>query len=189
MTTVTIRPVTSEDWAFVERLFGSRGACGGCWCMHWHAPSGAKAWEAMKGEPNRRALRSMIEDGECHAVIALDGAEPVGWCKAGPIGSLQRLRRSRKLWRDDMADWAIVCFFIKPTHRGLGLAPKLLSAAADLSFDRGARSVEGYPSVPAKARMPAVFAWCGVPAVFEAAGFHSLPIDAGARRIYRLDRR
>ena len=29
------KPLTPETWSDFERLFGSRGACGGCWCMLW----------------------------------------------------------------------------------------------------------------------------------------------------------
>ena len=184
---LVIRPVTAKDWSLVEQLFGDRGACGGCWCMHWHAPPGNAAWDRMKGEPNRAALKAMVEQGECPAVIAVDGGVPVGWCRVGPVTSFEKLARSRKLWRETMADWAIVCLFVASSHRGRGLASRLVREAASLAFASGASSVEGYPSVPSSGRMPPAFAWTGVPEIFEAAGFAQLPHDAGARRIYRLD--
>lgn len=155
--------------------------------MHWHAPPGIASWEAQKGDGNRAALKAMIESGTCPAVVAVEEGKPVGWCRLGPAGSFARLRRSRKLWRDDRADWAIVCFFIAASHRGRGLSVRLVRVGTALAFRSGARSVEGYPSVPRSARMPAAFAWTGVPGIFEAAGFTRLPLDAGARRIYRMD--
>jgi len=188
MDELLIRPVTANDWPLVERLFGQRGACGGCWCMHWHAPSSAKAWENMKGEGNRASLEAMIEDGECHAVIALADSEPVGWCRFGPANTFQKLERSRKLWREGMADWSVVCFFVAASHRGHGVASALLSEAAQTAFRHGARSIEGYPSVPKSGVIPAAFAWTGVPKVFEAAGFTAVAYDAGARRIYKCER-
>jgi hypothetical protein len=36
--------------------------------------------------------------------------------------------------------------------------------------------------------MPAAFAWTGVPAVFEAAGFEPLARELGARPIYSRER-
>jgi GNAT superfamily N-acetyltransferase len=186
---LVVRAVQTGDWPLIEQLFGPRGACGGCWCMHWHAPPGAAAWELMKGEPNRTALKAMMDGGNCPAVIAIERGKPVGWCRLGPAEAFEKLRRSRKLWRDGIADWVIVCFFVAASHRGRGVSTRLLKEATELAFASGARSVEGYPGVPRSGRMPAAFAWTGVPAIFEAVGFKPLPVDAGARRIYRLERR
>jgi GNAT superfamily N-acetyltransferase len=185
---IDVRPLTADDWPLVEALFGRQGACGGCWCQYWHAPPGEAAWTAAKGEPNRRRLQATIEEGSCAAVVALAGDEPVGWCRLGATAEFPRLLRSRKLRRDNMADWAVVCFYIAPSARGAGVATRLLDRAARLAFERGARSVEGYPAVPRSGRLPGPFAWTGVPALFEAAGFTPLPHDAGSRRVYRRER-
>jgi hypothetical protein len=53
---VEVRELASSDWPVIEGLFGSKGACGGCWCMWWRVPQGGQWWEAAKGEPNRRAF-------------------------------------------------------------------------------------------------------------------------------------
>jgi hypothetical protein len=29
------KELTPDRWSDVEALFGTRGACGGCWCMLW----------------------------------------------------------------------------------------------------------------------------------------------------------
>ena len=29
----TIEPLTVENWHHFEELFGTKGACGNCWCM------------------------------------------------------------------------------------------------------------------------------------------------------------
>ena len=31
----TFKALTIDSWNDFERLFGERGACGGCWCMYW----------------------------------------------------------------------------------------------------------------------------------------------------------
>lgn len=45
---IEVRDLGAADRPFVERLFGSNGACGGCWCMHWRTPKGAD-WQHEKG--------------------------------------------------------------------------------------------------------------------------------------------
>ena len=176
-----------DDWPLVERLFGARGACGGCWCLHWHAPPGTAAWLGAKGEPNRKALQRQLLSGECHAVLAVRGEAPLAWCRTGPVASFPRLLRSRKLIRGDMADWAVVCFFVSPAERGKGLSGPLIEAAVAYAASHGARSIEAYPVVPKRDSVPAPFAWTGVPRMFEATGFEPVPHDAGGRRIYRKE--
>jgi len=31
---LTFRPLTRARWRDLEKLFGERGACAGCWCMY-----------------------------------------------------------------------------------------------------------------------------------------------------------
>jgi len=156
--------------------------------MHWDAPPGAGVWEAMKGEPNRRRLEAAIKGGTCEALLMLRGDIPVGWVRLGPAGAFARLRRSRLLWRAEMADWAILCFYLAPAERRRGHLARLIEAAAAHAFARGARSIEGYPVVAAGRAMAPAFAWTGFPAAFEAAGFRPVDHPSGARRIYRRDR-
>jgi len=68
---VVLREIGPKDWPLIVELFGSRGACGGCWCMHWRREKGGQAWEQAKGEPNRRAFRKLVESGQAHGIIAL----------------------------------------------------------------------------------------------------------------------
>jgi hypothetical protein len=51
---LSFHPLTAERWPDLEKLFGERGACGGCWCMAWRLPRAE--WEAGRGEPHKRAL-------------------------------------------------------------------------------------------------------------------------------------
>ena len=48
------RTIGSCDREAIEALFGERGACAGCWCMHWRLERGGQLWRAMQGEPNKR---------------------------------------------------------------------------------------------------------------------------------------
>ena len=184
---LTTRSLKRDDWPVVERLFGRNGACGGCWCMWWRVPKGGKTWEQVKGERNRQAFRRPVTKGNVHAVLAFIGDEPVGWCSFGPRREFGRLERARSLKRDwSDGTWSIVCFFIPSRWRGRGIATRLLAKAAECSFALGAREVEGYPVVPQKpsTAIPAAFAWTGVPALFESAGFKRIRRPAGNRPIY-----
>jgi GNAT superfamily N-acetyltransferase len=182
-----VRVLQSDDWALVARLFGVRGACGGCWCMWWRVPRGGKTWHAAKGRPNREAFRRLVKAGKVHAVLALAGNEPVGWCSFGPRRTFPRLERVRALKREVPADtWSIVCFYIPAAWRGYGVARRLLEAATARALALGAREVEGYPVVPRdpEQAVPAAFAWTGVPALFEKADYHELPRAGTSRPIF-----
>jgi GNAT superfamily N-acetyltransferase len=187
VSTLTVRPLQEDDWPTIEQLFGPNGACGGCWCMWWRVPQGGKLWDRMKGTKNRDAFRKLVEDGEVHAVIAFRGEEPVGWCSFGPRRSYPRLERVRALRRDWPEDtWSILCFYIPTAWRRRGVARLLLKAATARAFKLGAREIEGYPVVTSDSTgmMPAAFAWTGVPALFEAAGYKALHNQDGRRRVF-----
>ena len=182
-----LRPLEPTDWPLVEHLFGSNGACGGCWCMHWRVERGGKAWDNLKGDPNRRSLKALVETGEVYAILASLGDLPVGWCSFGPATSFPRLKNSRALARPRSDGvWSVICFYIPSKYRRLGLATRLLGAARERAFALGASEVEGFPVDPQSPEIPvpAAFAWTGVTAMFDAAGFRPVPRPDRARVIY-----
>jgi GNAT superfamily N-acetyltransferase len=186
-----IRPLERGDWRAVERLFGANGACGGCWCMWWRVEKGGQSWRAAQGATNRARFAKLVKRGAVHAMIAYEDDEPIGWCSFGPHASFPRFQSVRVL-RHEVSDetWSIVCFFIPAGQRGKGLATRLLEASTKRAFALGARVIEAYPVVPpaSSERMPAAFAWTGVPAVFEAAGYERIARPAGLRPIYTVER-
>jgi GNAT superfamily N-acetyltransferase len=172
-----VRPLAPDDWPILLRLFGDKGACGGCWCMLWRLERGGKLWEEVKGAKNRNALKRLIEQGRVHAMLALSESEPVGWCSFGPRASFPRIGRSRVLRRaSPEGTWSIICFFIPAPWRWQGVATLLLRAATERAFALGASEIEGYPVKPkdSPARVPAAFASTGVPALFREAGYEEL---------------
>jgi GNAT superfamily N-acetyltransferase len=159
--------------------------------MWWRVPKGGKAWEEAKGARNRTRFRKLFRAGEVHGVLAFSGDEPVGWCSLGPRDSFPRLQTVKAL-RGEAPEgtWAIVCFFIPSRWRGRGVATALLRAAKLLAFERGARIVEGYPVVPSKPpeKVPAAFAWTGVPELFARTGFRQVVRSETTRPIFRVRR-
>jgi GNAT superfamily N-acetyltransferase len=179
-----IHPLTPERWDDFERLFGARGACGGCWCMWWRLS--AREFEAGKGEANRRAMRALVEGGAVPGLLAFDGEQPVGWCAVAPRGEYGRLARSRTLAPvDDRPVWSVVCFFVARAWRGRSVGRRLLEAAVDHVRASGGRTVEGYAVEPKKERMPDVFAYHGPLSLFLACGFEEVARRSETRPIVR----
>jgi GNAT superfamily N-acetyltransferase len=155
--------------------------------MWWRVPRGGKLWAEMKGKKNRAAFRKLVENGDVHAVLAFHGDKPVGWCSFGPRRSYSRLERVKAFKRNWPEDtWSILCFYIPAPWRGHGVAERLLKEATSRAFQLGAHEVEGYPVMPPKppASIPGAFAWTGVPAMFDAAGYRETPGQTGHKRVF-----
>ncbi|HSN90987.1 MAG TPA: GNAT family N-acetyltransferase [Anaeromyxobacteraceae bacterium] len=180
---LSVRPVTPARWPDLERLFGPRGACAGCWCMWWRLPRAR--WVAGKGEGNRRALRRMVEGGVVPGLIAYRGGEPVGWVAVEPRDAYPGLDRSRTLARlDDRPVWSVPCFFVARAHRGTGVTRALLDAAVRHARGRGARIVEGYP-VEYRGGVADDWVFTGAPSTFRKAGFREVARRSPTRPVFR----
>jgi GNAT superfamily N-acetyltransferase len=181
---VSIHPVTPERWPDLERLFGERGACAGCWCMYWRLPR--RELDRQKGEGNRRALRRLVRDGPAPGLIAYVAGEPVAWCAVGPRDGYPTLNRSRVLKPVDARPvWSVVCFFVQRGARGRGLTPALLRAAAAFARRNGADLLEGYPVDPGGRPYPPTFAYTGLLSAFRRAGFREAARRSPTRPIMR----
>ena len=181
-----IRPLSAELWPAFEELFGANGACGGCWCMVWRVQS--KEWDARKGSRNKQSMRRLVKAGPPPGVLAIAGGKAVGWCAVAPRSDYVRLETSRAMRPvDDEPVWSVSCFFIARGFRRKGLSVKLLRGAVDLARKHGAKIVEGYPVIPSKDKVPDVFAWTGMLATFEKAGFREVHRWLPNRPIMRID--
>ena len=179
-----IAAATPSKWADIEKLFGERGACGGCWCMFWRIPR--KQYEADKGSPNKKSLRQIVASGQKPGIIAYAGKEPIGWCAVAPREHYVGLERTRVLKPvDDQPVWSISCLFVKKEYRRQGVSAELLRGAVDLAKRQGAKIVEGYPVEPSMQNMPAPFLWLGIPSAFIAAGFEEVARRSKSRPIMR----
>ncbi|UCF79591.1 MAG: GNAT family N-acetyltransferase [Candidatus Eiseniibacteriota bacterium] len=179
------RPLSTEEWGHFEKLFGERGACGGCWCMWWRLRQ--REFESQKGEGNRRAMKRIVASGRIPGLLAFHRGMPVGWCSLAPREEFVRLEHSRILKPvDDRPVWSVVCFFVSKDYRRRGVSGRLLEAAVRYVKRRGGKIVEGYAVEPKKVRMPDLFAYHGLSCVFRDAGFKEVARRSPSRPIMRL---
>ncbi len=177
-------PLTPDRWADFESLFGERGACGGCWCMHWRLTHAD--YERQKGEANKQAMKALVASGEVPGLLAYADGRPVAWCAVAPRAAYPRLHRSRILKPvDDTPVWSVVCFFVDKACRHQGVSVRLLHAVCGYVKDRGGAVVEGYPVEPKKETMPPAFAWTGLASAFVQAGFQECARRSETRPIMR----
>lgn len=165
-----IYPLDDSRWNDFEKLFGKRGACGGCWCMAWRLK--ASEFNRQKGEGNKLAMHSLVKQNEQIGLLAYVDGEPVGWCAVAPRENYPRLENSR-VWKrvDDNPVWSISCFFIAKAFRRKGLSLELVKGAISFCKANQVKIIESYPVVPYSEKIPDSFAWTGFPDIFEKAGF------------------
>ena len=164
------KPLTPGTWDDFEKLFGPRGACGGCWYMLWRMKN--RDFEATKGEGTKRKIRALVTGGKSPGIIAYEGGVPVGWCSLGPRADFIRLETSRILAPvDDLPVWSITCLVVEKKHRRQGISTYLVQSALAFAKGQGAEILEAYPIIPKKDKVPDVFAWNGIYSTFKELGF------------------
>jgi GNAT superfamily N-acetyltransferase len=180
--TVAVEPLTPARWPDLEALIGPNGV-GGCWCMWWR--QSAREFETLGGEPNRRSLKALVDQGRPTGLLAYEDGTPVGWVSVAPRADFGRLNRSPKLFPvDDEPVWSVVCFYVTPRRRGSGVASALLDAAVAAAAAAGAAVVEAYPIDPGEGRAASAGAYTGLLGMFLAAGFEEV-VRRGGRPIVR----
>jgi GNAT superfamily N-acetyltransferase len=183
---LTFHPLTADRWDDFEKLFGERGACGGCWCRVWR--QSRKEFEANKGAGNKAAMKAIVKKNAVPGILAYSDGEPIGWCAIAPRECYVTLERSRVLKAvDDVPVWSISCLFIAKPFRGQRVSIELIKAAVRFAREQGAKVVEGYPVEPKKEKMPDVFAWTGVSSAFLQAGFAEHHRGSPTRPIMRIN--
>jgi GNAT superfamily N-acetyltransferase len=184
--TLEFHALTADRWPDLERLFGPRGACGGCWCMWFRLRR--SQFIKQKGPSNKRAFKKIVCAGEVPGLLAYVGDEPIGWCAVAPREEFEVLGRSRVLKPvDDRPVWSAVCFFVAKGFRRQGVTTELLKAAAKHARKNGATILEGYPVEARKGVMPDAFAYSGLPGAFRKAGFVEVARRSATRPIMRLE--
>jgi len=180
------RPLGRDNWADFDRLFGPRGAYGGCWCMWWRCSR--REFEAHQGEGNKARFHALVAAGLPTGIIAYRENAPIGWCAVAPRADLISLNRSRVLKAlDDRPVWSITCLFVERSQRRQGIAQGLVLAALDFVRQHGGSCVEAYPTVVGKSDAPPVSSYMGTPSLFERAGFRLVASPSAKKQIWRCE--
>jgi GNAT superfamily N-acetyltransferase len=183
-------PLTRATWPDFEALFGSNGACGGCWCMTNRIPRAQ--YVQQQGSANKRAMKKLVDSGRVPGILAFDGRECVGWCSIEPMESFPPLLRSRIAKPlDGRPAWRVSCLFVRKDARSRGVSSALLKAAVAHARKQGARIVEGFPVEPRKGatKLPPPFVWTGIASAFTRAGFREVARRSATRPYMRHERR
>lgn len=189
MARFTFKEIRDDRWSDFEALFGSSGACGGCWCQSWRVPQGGKLWQETKGKKAHQLTKQLILSNQMTGLLAYEGDKPVGWCSYGPRVVFPRLERMKAYRRDDTEGvWSVNCFFIPKEYRRKGLSRQMLTAALKFMKKRRVRVVEAYPVPPTLdgSKLPGAFVWTGPLSIFEKAGFEIVQRLSYSRPLVRL---
>jgi GNAT superfamily N-acetyltransferase len=188
--TLRVRELRRSDWPHIKALFGSNGACGGCWCMSWRITPHGKTWQNATGDPNRRAFKQLVESGKAHGILAFVDTQSVGWCAFGLRTDFPHTESAKAYRRSDIRGvWSINCFFIHKTYRDQGVASALAEAAIKAIKKRKGKIIEAYPAPLTKAgdKLPATFVWTGPEVLFQRLGFVEVQRLSYSRPLYRLE--
>lgn len=141
---ITVEPLSEANWPALEDLFGPSGASSGCWCMYPRL--GPSYWKRPR-EENRADLHRLASTTPSPGLLAFEGDLCVGWCQVAPRADLAWINQ-RPMYgpaSDDQAVWAIPCFFVRRSHRHLGVTDALLAAAIPHAREAGATILEACP--------------------------------------------
>lgn len=168
---LTFEPLGKENWFHFENLFGTKGACGNCWCMSFRLTK--SDFDAGKEEDgNKNAMRALVEKNKPTGLMAFYQGIPIAWCALAPREDFLKLEKSRVHKRiDDQEVWSIPCFYIAKEFRRMGVSVALLKGAIDYASSQGIRVLEAYPSQPTTEKLPDAFLWIGHVSSFQKAGF------------------
>jgi GNAT superfamily N-acetyltransferase len=179
---LTIRPLTPDQWAALENLFGENGACNGCWCMYWRIGS---AYRRRPREQNKAAFREVVQRGPPPGLLAFDRDVAVGWCQLTPRAALPWLDRPWRLRRvDDLPVWSLSCLYVRKGHRRQGVTTALIAAALQAAKRANAPALEAYPF---DADVSPSASGTGYASTFARAEFRTVARRAPPRPIMRHD--
>jgi GNAT superfamily N-acetyltransferase len=181
----TARPLTPDLWPQLEELFGTVGACNGCWCMYWRIGS---AYTKRPRDENRKAFRAVVKKGPPPGILLFADDLAVGWAQITPRTDLPKLQTARYTKPlDDNPMWSVSCFFVRKGWRGKGVMTALIAEAAKFAKKMKAPTLEAYPIDTASGKRGNAMLYTGTRSAFEKAGF-AVTADRGNRHVtMRLD--
>ncbi len=93
-------------------------------------------------------MKALVESGKSVGLLAYENEVPIGWCSIAPREDYDSLGRSRILKPvDDQKVWSLVCFYIQPKFRNLGVSEVLIKGAIEFVKLHHGTIIEAYPTV------------------------------------------
>ena len=72
-------PLTINNWDSFVKLFGSKGACGNCWCMSFRL-SKADFDEGKANDGNKNAMKHLVWNKLPTGLLGFYEDIPIAWC-------------------------------------------------------------------------------------------------------------
>ena len=171
------KQLTIDLWPAFEELFGSHGACNGCWCMYWRIGS---AYHKRSREFNKQEFQNIVQKGPPPGLVAFKDNMAVGWCQLTTKRSLSWLEKNYTYDNTGNKDvWCISCFYIKRGYRRKGVTSALIKDAIEIVKLSKGKLIEAYPADSASS-------YTGYPSTFRKAGFKVVSQGKYKRTIMRL---
>lgn len=168
---LTFEPLTKANWNNFVQLFGSKGACGNCWCMYYRLKK-SDYQEGKADDGNKTAMKELVWEDKPTGVLGIYEGQAIAWCAFAPREDFMKLENSRVHKRiDDKAVWSIPCFFIDKNFRRHGVSVELLKGVIKYAKAVGIKIIEAYPTIPTQEKLADSFAWIGLYKSFGRAGF------------------
>ena len=118
-----------------------------CYCQCFYENHSVVKWSERTASQNRALACERIQGKSMQGFLAYSDGSPVGWCNAAPRHFLRALDDEPTPDAEQVG--AIICFLVEPSHRGRGVARKLLEAACDGLRQQGLRIAEANPRTAA----------------------------------------
>lgn len=168
----TLAPLSPATWpAFDDMVQRHNGIFGGCWCTYFH--DCATRQPGYKG--SRAFKKELVDTGQAHAALVMDGDEAIAWAEYGTPDELPNIHhRKQYLAEADVTpDYRITCVFVDKRHRRQALTELAITGALDLIARAGGGRVESYPHdlTHQTKKMSSSFLYNGTRRLYERLGF------------------
>lgn len=125
-----------------------------------------------KGGINKQRIEEIVSAEKPAGIMAFDNEKAVAWAALAPRADFVRFERSRVHKPiDDKPVWSIPCLFVDKKYRKLGVSLQLLEGIIEYARANDIGILEAYPVIPGEEKLPDTFAYYGLYAAFEKAGF------------------
>jgi GNAT superfamily N-acetyltransferase len=184
---LTIEPLSKKNWDKFTDLFGTRGACGNCWCMLFRTSH--TVFEMGKKENgNKKAMKKLVWQDVPTGVLGMYNDRAIAWCALAPRTDFVKLERSRiHKPIDEKPVWSIPCFFVAKEFRRQGVSVALLKGIIAYARQNHIATLEAYPTIPTQGFLPDAFAWIGLYESFRRAGFKIVDRKSKNRPMVRYE--